>query len=175
MSTHKISVKNLRRAETEIDNELNELLHSDLPSDEPTKHKAEESGKDFLEQTFNLLDELTSAKFEIRSLISTFNEATNINMRCNKIAEIELRKANLENLVSSIGNCSESGYGFSSERKTKYRVGLSQEDRTKTRSTIRGYKREIQKLKDTCAWINANGTVDISDKLLDILEKYSII
>jgi hypothetical protein len=162
-------IKDARRIETEIDNELDytEVQKASVS----TKVMAEKIGVESWAEVQDKKFELIAAKFDIRNTIAVFNQEAGINTRTAKLAELEAIKASLQNYSSNEVRTS-TGFG---EQIQTFRTGLSKTAIDAVRAEIRVIVRQIAKLKDTCSGINSNGTLTLKAKTVKTLTKYGLI
>lgn len=167
-------VKDIRRVESEIDNEL-EFIQSRLRNKPKysTSSQARDAGtsltKSFLEKYGKLID----AKFELRRLIANFNKTAGINDRTARIAQLEMTKETIDNCLVNYGDVDTyRNYGSDT---VKYQAGISELAVDEYRAQSRRLKRLIQSLKDSCNGINAQGTVEVSDDTMELLKESGFI
>ena len=152
-----ITIKTLRRAETELDNELRysqERMQQMRSGSQVTENAALASGiavcEEYLERHSNLLD----AKFEIRKCVGKFNQSKGINRKTSDIAELEASIAAID-LVMGFGAVAEQRT-YGQQAKATYRPGINCDYIDKQRSVVRGLTRQIQRLKDSCNGVNSS-------------------
>mgnify|MGYP001596213708 CR=1 FL=1 len=114
---------------------------------------------------------LIAAKFDIRRSIGQFNEDKGINDKTVKIAMLSAEKEALEQYEQYKAQARTS-YGTGS---TVYAEGLDSAKIDKIRAQIRDLKRQIDNIKDSCAGINANSSIQLADETLATLKLYSLI
>lgn len=170
------TVKELRRIETEIDNEISHRTCrvSQLRSKEAVSLTAA-----YTECQTELVDmiskhtELLDSKFAIREIISKFNSDNGINERTGKIAALKAAIQFLEDSVLNIGSAT--SYAPYGSTKTVYRYGITEDHTDSVRSEIRALKRQIQALTDSCNGINSSHKFAINENLLKVFVKYGLI
>lgn len=170
------TVKELRRIETELDNEIS---HRTSRVNRLSSKEAVSLTAAYTECQTELLDmiakhtELLDSKFAIREIISKFNSDNGINERTGKIASLKASSQFLEDEVLRIGSAvSYAPYGST---KTVYRYGITEDYTDSVRSEIRALKRQIQALTDSCNGINSSHKFAINENLLKVFVKYGLI
>ena len=151
-----VNIKLLRRAETEIQNELAHVssrLNNTRHEREPTQESATTAGEISCNSFLKRYTELMTAKFDIRAAVGKFNEAEGINGKTTKIAMLEGLLSAYEK-AEGYGRVSRnSGYGST---EVTYTPGVSDEVVDSYRTEVRRIRREIQSLKDSCNGVNAS-------------------
>lgn len=122
-----------------------------------TLDTANEMGMLKFNETFGEIEPLVDLKFRLKSLIDDFNYSNGVRDNMNIIAKNKQLIAHLESIVDDIG---ESKFDSVNEQ---YSVGLSQSDMVNIKSKIIKLKREVKKLTDDCAKINAGGLIVLGD------------
>ena len=168
-----MKIKDLRRAETQIDEEIDYSVRMLRSSNEYGKlHQAEDAGAELAEHYLDKVGELTEAKYTIRALVSAFNEEYGINERCIKIAKAQAKLDVINTIIAELS--SPRTQRIYNSDVIRYSVGLSEQAIDFHRATARGIIREIQSLKDSCNGINSQQTVMVPPTLLAVLTKYNL-
>lgn len=173
----KVTIKVLRRAEAELDNEL-QYVHSRLNSDrnqrQSTATAAVTAGVTACNAFLTRHGQLLEAKFAIRKAVGEFNQDKGINLKTGQIAALEAQLKALETAMSYGSVNEHTPYG---SNKTEYRSGVDAEFIDKLRSESRSLKRQVQRLKDSCNGINSSEDASpyIGDKTLEFLKSNNFI
>lgn len=170
-----ITIKTLRRAENEIDSEIEHIRRRLRNRKATTSRKtAAEEGAEACVDFLTRFKELSSAKYEIRAAVSFFNEEEGINKRMVQIAKLD---ALLEATVS----CEQFGPVIErssyTNKASEYTVGISNDIVDAYRSDARGIRREIQALKDSCNGINSSkdSAKYVSTEMIEFLKDNNFI
>lgn len=170
----KLSIKNARRLETQIDSEVMRL-RSKLTSTSGAFKSVDES-TNYTESSVNSylvkISTLNKIKFELRSNISKFNESEGIN---DITLQIALMKFDLE--------INEEVYNMSSPRLSRsyngepgeYSAGLSDEVKESFHVKTLALKRSIQRLSDQCQGVNSRGTIEFDSETESFLKTSGLI
>lgn len=173
----KVTIKNLRRAESEIDNELAHV-----------KRNANRSGYDFNNATAALnagnqmmntfrerVNVLVRVKYEIRDIVARFNMVNGINERTAQIAMLEAVLSCNEEECQSFGS-PRSNRDYQTHEVT-WTAGIELGTIDELRSDARGIKRKIQSLKDSCNGINSSKEVGdlATDEIIEFLKSNNFI
>lgn len=171
-----LSIKQLRRIETELLNEKDHVIQRlrDLNYETAdTKHDAMHTGESRLTSSIESVNLLINAQYLIRKLISDFNEKAGINDKTLQIANLEAVCEARAEMLSSIGQVrAKTEYN---SKQTVYSYGVSDQYEDSQRALERAEKRRIQRLKDSCNGLNSSSKVKIPDTLLTLITKYGLI
>lgn len=174
--TQQFTIKELRRIETEMNNELSYIssaMYNIREEKVATREAAQEAGTIGLNTQLAKFKELTDAKFDIRDVVAKFNEAQGINERTIKIAKLESEILFIEQHIIGFGPVRQDRDYHTN--KVEFAPGASLEYVDAKRSDVRGLRRQIQRLKDSCSGINSNNKFVVSDVLLAVFVKYRFI
>lgn len=173
----KVTIKVLRRAESELDNELKYVqnrLSSARNQRQASASAATATGTMACNEFIIRHGQLLEAKFDIRKAVGQFNQDKDINLKTGKIAALEAQLNALDTAMGfgSVSECS--SYGAT---KLEYRPGIDAEYVDKLRSDSRSLKRQVQRLKDSCNGINSSEDASpyIGDKTLEFLKSNNFI
>jgi hypothetical protein len=167
-----LKVKEARRIEAEIDNEISYAQESSNYLEHSTVVSAQVAGAKSWDDQQEKLAALVAAKFTIRTAINTFNYVNGLNDQMAVIAELEMHKAHLSE-YSSRGV--RTNHSYSSGNKDTYREGLSTAKVDAIRAETRVLSRKIASLKDSCNGINSQGTLDFGNGFLTMLKVFGFI
>lgn len=171
-----LSIKQLRRIETELLNEKDHViqrLRNFNYETADTKSDAIEIGEERLSLSIESVNALINAQYCVRKLISDFNESAGINDKTLQIANLEAICEARAEMSSSLGKVlAKTEYN---SKQTTYSYGVSDEFEDNQRAIERFDKRRIQRLKDSCNGLNSSSKVKIPDTLLTLITKYGLI
>jgi len=174
-----IKLKQLRRIETEIDNELEiqepriQSCCRNLGSIESSILNAAIRGALTVHAQYELISALLAKKFEIRAIVAAFNKENGINERTIKIAILEKQITYAEK--ASKVNIPSIDRDYRTNTISGYYQGITQAVSDDWRIAVRKLRAQIQKLKDSCSGINSNGTVVINNELESFLKDNQFI
>lgn len=172
-----LSIKDLRRAETEIENELiyvKQRMSSVRSERQSSMEGAMESGKAAVEGFISRTSELLEAVYAIRNAVGKFNEDEGINNRTSKIAYFDRLLNTLEQGQNFGRTARNTSYGSS---EVTYTPGIDDTKIDELRNEVRRIRRDIQSLKDSCNGINASkdATPYIDAKVVEFLKNNNFI
>lgn len=173
----KLSIKDLRRAETELESEMNYVVQclSAARSERTTNNQgALEAGLSVCDAYVTRQSELLGAVFAIRQAVGKFNEDEGINQRTGRIAYLERLVAANEKAQSFGRVARNQSYGST---EVTYTPGIDDEKINVYRNEVRRIRREIQSLKDSCNGINSSkdATPYIDPKMVEFLKSNNFI
>jgi len=170
----KLSIKNARRLETEILNQIDRLTDkvsfSSHGERENTFESACKKKLDSVMISFHNIKQLIAIRMIVRKKIGEFNSKSGINDLSADIAEKEAI-LNVVEALSHIGSPSEREL----KNETVFLPGISENDRESFYADSLRVKREIVRLKDKCQGINSGGTIEIDSKSESYLKKSGLI
>lgn len=149
----KITIKTLRRAETELEDEIHYSNHLLGKAELPNHEAALEYGINAVEEFAVKMADLVKARFAIREAVRKFNEEKGINAKTLQIAQLQEHIKVLERMQSYGSVQQTSSYHTNT---VQYRSGIPQTKVDEFRSQARSLTRQIQKLKDSCNGINSS-------------------
>ncbi len=174
--TQKFSIKDIRRVESEVDEEIRFVsgnLRDVRDNQQVDLETAKKVGVAEVRKVVDRFNDLVGLRFAIREIVAKFNEENGINERTAKIARLEQEKAFLDDHVERFGRP-----GSSRDYHTdtiKYTPGITPEFVDEIRAKSRNIKRQIQRLKDSCNGINSNARFELDEAIVAKFESYGFI
>ncbi|WPH64761.1 hypothetical protein [Vibrio phage vB_VpaP_SJSY21] len=170
----KINIKNARRLETAIEEEISRIRGkiNGFSDKFDSKDKAEEGTFHAIIELEKKWSALQHIRFEIRNLIGKFNSENDINVKAGKIALLSERADLIQSLSTYKRSTTQRNY---SNDSTYYSAGLSETVREEYHSDLLSIRREIQRLKDQCQGINASGTIELDSDAESFLKKAGLM
>lgn len=172
----KFSIKDIRRIEQEVDNEIVYVEQNSYhirENQQATKEAALEAGITDVQAMQDKAYELIELRFKIRDIVAAFNKDNGINERTAKIALLEQKQSFLDEKIAGFGRVGTTR-DYNSQQ-TKYTPGVDTEFVDAKRVESRDIKRQIQRLKDSCNGINSNAKFDVEPELVALFTKYGFI
>lgn len=174
--TQQFSIKDIRRIEQEVDNEINYVRNnaSDIRQDQQQNlADAKKVGEKGVNELQAKMYELIEVRFKIRTIVAEFNKDNGINDRTLKIAILEQKHDFLEQSIIGFGRPGTTrDYHLD---KVVYSPGITTEVVDEKRAEARNIKRQIQRLKDSCNGINSNAKFEVAPELVALFERYGFI
>lgn len=172
-----VSLKDLSRIESAVDKEIEHVtrrVNIFRARKTGSSDDALESGiklaKDIIEKYKVLLD----VRFYIRGLKAEINQNEGIKSRTADLAKLVAYQEFLDDNIQNVGDPDrEHRYGSSDE--VKYHWGIDDDFREELRTESKGLTRQIQRLKDSCAGINANLKVTIPEDKVTYLRSFGLV
>lgn len=170
----KINIKNARRLETAIEEEISRIRGkiNGFSDKFESKDKAEEGTFHSIIELEKKWSALQHIRFEIRTLVGKFNAESDINSKASKIALLNERADLINSLSNYKRTTTQRNY---SNESIYYSSGLSETVREDYHAELLSIRREIQRLKDQCQGINASGTIELGSDSESFLKKAGLM
>lgn len=173
-----IKIKDLRRVETELEQELDiqkdrvkaiDILTVKAKSLDLAAAEGQKAQQAQLEKVSTMI----AMKFKIRQIVSGFNKDKGINDRTLKIAVLSEKLDVCQQAQTARGPSA--NHDWSSDKIDGYNCGITVAMKDELRIQERGIRQQIQKLKDSCNGINSNESVTLPEELVAFLKGQKFI
>ena len=156
----KVNIKNARRLETELDNEISRLTGKVRHgrSSHSTYAESVAITENSVDTLVASIGKMKQIRMDIRTKIGKFNAESGINDLTASIADAA-SNAEIQEMIYNLSSpTSTRDYGTDS---VKYTSGVSEAYREAAHTKLLVIKREIQRLKDKCQGVNSSGTIEL--------------
>ncbi len=114
--------------------------------------------------------ELNHLYYSLRKMVGKFNSQS-IDDRTADIARLKARMAIYEDALKLGCPMEQGAYGAAGKT---YTAGVSVEYEAECRNHVKNIKRQVQRLKDSCAGINANSDIELDEETIKIIKHYNL-